>query len=263
VTTEQAEPCELLEWDTNFFGFRIARVRGDALTPERVKEIHAWCERHRVHCLYFLSRSDDAATTRLAEDNGFRLVDIRVTLAYKACGEGNVALPARANNGITVRRARPDDVPRLQAMARGLYRDTRFFYDANFPTHLSQSLYETWIRLSCEGYADAVFVAVSDDLPVGYVSCHLNKAERAGRIGLVGVGNSSQGHGVGQALIFTALAWLRQEGAKEITVVTQGRNCAAQRLYQRCGFLTQEVRLWYHKWYTLPGDPHEQLSRAL
>ena len=32
-------------------------------------------------------------------------------------------------------------------------------------------------------------------------------------------------------------------------VVTQGRNIAGQRLYQRCGFLTRSVELWYHKWY--------------
>lgn len=258
MTTEHLEPCELLAWDTNFFGFRIARVRGDALTPERVREINEWCKQNQVACLYFLARADDALTTRLAEDNGFRLVDIRVTLAYKTCGEGGVVAKAHANNGLTVRHARPDDVPALQALARGLYRDTRFFYDANFPMHLSQSLYETWIKLSCEGYADVVFVAATaENMPLGYVSCHLNQADQTGRIGLVGVGNSSQGQGVGQTLILAAIEWFLKEGAKEITVVTQGRNCAAQRLYQRCGFLTREVRLWYHKWYALPSGTHE------
>jgi hypothetical protein len=31
--------------------------------------------------------------------------------------------------------------------------------------------------------------------------------------------------------------------------VTQGRNLAAQRLYQRTGFLIRDLQLWYHKWY--------------
>jgi hypothetical protein len=35
-----------------------------------------------------------------------------------------------------------------------------------------------------------------------------------------------------------------------VLVVTQGRNYAAQRLYQRNQFRTCEVQLWYHKWYS-------------
>jgi len=30
--------------------------------------------------------------------------------------------------------------------------------------------------------------------------------------------------------------------------VTQGSNIAAQRLYQRSGFLPKSVQLWYHFW---------------
>jgi ribosomal protein S18 acetylase RimI-like enzyme len=32
------------------------------------------------------------------------------------------------------------------------------------------------------------------------------------------------------------------------TVVTQGRNIASQRLYQKHGFVTQSIQLWYHRW---------------
>jgi ribosomal protein S18 acetylase RimI-like enzyme len=33
-----------------------------------------------------------------------------------------------------------------------------------------------------------------------------------------------------------------------VSVVTQGRNVAAQRLYQRAGFVTASTQLWYHRW---------------
>jgi hypothetical protein len=42
-------------------------------------------------------------------------------------------------------------------------------------------------------------------------------------------------------------------GAQDVAVVTQGRNGAAQRLYQRCGFVTHALDLWYHKWYSTSG----------
>ena len=32
------EPCERLAWDSEFFGVETARVRGDSLTAERVKD---------------------------------------------------------------------------------------------------------------------------------------------------------------------------------------------------------------------------------
>jgi GNAT superfamily N-acetyltransferase len=93
-------------------------------------------------------------------------------------------------------------------------------------------------------------VAELDGVPVGYISCHLNES-RACRIGLVGVSAQARGQDVGKTLVFSALDWFLTQGAQEVLVVTQGRNYAAQRLYQCCGFLTQTVQLWYHKWYTV------------
>ncbi len=253
MVDEHLEPCEILDWDTNFFGFRIARVRGDVLTLERVRQIDAWCRDAGVHCLYFLSRADEANTTRLAEDNGFRLVDVRMTFGYKVNGE----VKGQAAEAVLVRQARLDDRPLLREIAQASYHDTRYYFDAGFPQHLSDMLYGTWLERSCEGYAQAVLVADLDSAPVGYVSCHLDQEPYMGRIGLVGVSRRAQGQGIGQTLVFSALKWFSTQKVPEVRVVTQGRNCAAQRLYQRCGFLTHSVQLWYHKWYPLAETDHE------
>lgn len=252
MTITNLDPCEILEWDTAFFGFRVARVRGDVLTQERVQQIDAWCRQASVRCLYFLSRADDASTTRLAEDNDFRLVDIRMTFEYRAPGAIR-GTKGYANCAATVRYARPEDVHLLRSIARGSHHDTRFYFDANFPRHLCESLYETWIERSCEGYADVVLVAELDGVPIGYISCHLDEESHTGRIGLVGVSSQVWDRGVGQTLVLNALEWFLTQGVKEVVVVTQGRNYAAQRLYQRCGFLTKTVQVWYHKWY-MPSD---------
>lgn len=247
--SRKTQPCEILRWDARFFGFRIARVRGDTLTRERVGEIDTWCRKNDIVCLYLLARSDDAETTRLAEAAGFQMVDIRVTLMRRTAGQ----VPATRNSemgSVVLRASRPGDVPILQNLARELYRDTRFYYDANFPRHLCDALYETWITRSHRGYADVVLVAELNRKPVGYVSCHLERPPVPGRIGLVGVSSEAAGRGVGRALVLAAIDWFQKQGVREVSVVTQGRNCAAQRLYQRCGFLSHAVQIWYHKWYT-------------
>jgi hypothetical protein len=41
-------------------------------------------------------------------------------------------------------------------------------------------------------------------------------------------------------------------------VVTQGHNVAAQRVYQREGFLTKTVSLVYHQWFNPRQDADEE-----
>jgi dTDP-4-amino-4,6-dideoxy-D-galactose acyltransferase len=247
MESDESGPCEILEWDTKFFGFRIGRVRDHELTLALVRQIDAWCAQNRVSCLYFLAPAADGPTTSIAEDNGFHLVDIRITFEHRDPGLINgIHEPVHT---FPIRMARLQDVEHLAAIAKQSYYDSRFFFDHNFPRDMSEALYETWITQSCSGYADAVLVAEFDHTPVGYISCHRDRGENKGEIGLVGVSHQVQGRGVGQTLVLRALEWFAKQGTQVVTVVTQGRNCAAQRLYQRCGFLTQTVQLWYHKWY--------------
>jgi len=245
-------PCELLPWDTDFFGCRIARVCGDTLRQEQAVQVDDWSRSHQVRGLYFLARADDPTTIQTTEQHGFGLVDIRVTLE---CGTRNSLEPIRTElpAGIRIRRLQPDDLPALQAMARTNHQDTRFFSDPHFPRERAEDLYSTWITLEAQGRAQLVLVAAGENnQPRGYVSCHWNPVQQAGQIGLVGVSPQVRGMGIGKHLIQGALSWFRTQAAHTVRVVTQGNNQAAQRLYQQCGFLSRDLQLWYHKWY--PGS---------
>lgn len=247
-----AAPCELLPWDTEFFRCRIARVCRDTLEPEEALQIDEWSRSNGIQCLYFLSRADDARTIQTAEQRGFGLVDIRLTLGRTITdsdGSPRLDPPAR----VPIRPVRPGDLPALQAMARALHDEARFFSDTHFPRQRAEEFYSTWITLECQGRAQSVLVAVSAaDQPLGYISSHLDTARLEGQIGLVGVNPEARGKGFGKSLVLAALDWYRLKGTREVTVVTQGKNLAAQRLYQQCGFLARNLQLWYHKWYPNP-----------
>jgi ribosomal protein S18 acetylase RimI-like enzyme len=231
-------PADILDWDTGFFGFRIARVREGVLTRESAIAIDGWCERQGVRCLYLLCRAEDAATVRVAEDRGYHLVDLRTTLRWQP-GKEAAEAAGRA------RPARPADVPALEAISRECYRESRFYNDPGFPRPLVTRLYETWIRLSVEGWADTVLVTENHAGPTGYITCH----RQGWRIGLLGVSERARGEGVGRALVARALEWFQAQRAPEVLVTTQGRNAAALRFYQRSGFVLEAMELWYHKWY--------------
>ena len=109
--------------------------------------------------------------------------------------------------------------------------------------------YETWIENSFRGFAQAVLVVEVDRKPVGYITSHLRGEEA--QIGLMGVADGHQGAGLRwTSLVQHFLSWAAREGAQRATVVTQGRNVRAQRLYQRSGFVTASFQLWYHRWFT-------------
>ena len=251
MSVSNCVPCEMLSWDTEFFGCRIARVCGDTLKQEQAVQIDEWSRSNRIRCLYFLSRADDPATIQTAEKHGFGLVDIRVTFERVVM---NLHDPARPEPpaGASIRPVQPDDLPGLQAMARTGHGGTRFFSDSHFPRQRVEDLYSTWITLESRGRAQTVLVAASAaNQPLGYVSCHMDPARREGQIGLVGVSPEVRGRGIGKNLVLAAIGWFRTQGAHEVTVVTQGNNRAAQRLYQQCGFLSRDLQLWYHKWYPI------------
>lgn len=239
--TEQGV-CTYLGWDSAFFGRRIARATVGRLAEETLRQIRTWCELHEIECLYFLADSTDPVTVSLAERAGFHLVDIRVTLERPL---GHLPLPETAHR--CVRPSTEDDLPALRAIARVSHRDSRFYHDEHFPESLCDLLYVTWIEKSLSGYADAVLVAERHHEPVGYISCHL-LSSGSPQIGLFAVAENAQGQGLGRQLVLEALRWFACQGASQVTVVTQGRNVRGQRLYQRCGFVSRFVQLWYHYW---------------
>jgi dTDP-4-amino-4,6-dideoxy-D-galactose acyltransferase len=238
------EPCEFLDWDSHFWGFRIGRVRGARLSPGAIERIEAWCAEHGIRCLYFLGDANDLETARLAEGAGFRLVDTRMAYARFLADDDL--------KGTDVRVADESDIPELRRIAGTSYRSTRFYVDLCFPRQLCDELYATWIETSCRGYAQAVLVAEGSRGVEGYISCHLEPGATLGSIGLVGVDAAARGRGVAQRLVRNACGWFKSAGALRVKVVTQARNIEAQRVYQRSGFLVEDVGLWFHRW-TMTG----------
>jgi dTDP-4-amino-4,6-dideoxy-D-galactose acyltransferase len=248
--------CELLNWDTEFFGRRIARIRGDQLPSEALPEIDRWCGEFGIECLYFLARSDDPDSIRAAGEGGFGMVDVRITLSRSG------KLPPVGSNAreraAKIREARSTDLKTLEGIARSAHRNTRFFADPHFSAERAEALYATWIRRECEGHAQKVFVAVSpEDRALGYVTCHREASVARGQIGLIAVDQGAAGRGVGGCLILAALEWFAVSGAEEIRVVTQGNNLSALRLYERNGFVARELQLWFHKWYPTVNRGHD------
>lgn len=240
----EATVCKFLEWDSDFFGLRIGRVTASSLDSGTIDRVCAWAAQERIDCLYFLCPLADKASIHVAEHAGFFLTDIRVT--FEAVLGGS----ARPDLNVTprVRSQRPEDIAALKTLAGASHQQTRFFADPHFSRLLCGKLYEIWMEKSCASNTSHVLVAATPGGAVqGYITCDLHE-DTPGSIGLVGVDAGARKMGLGRELVLASLHYFETRGCTRATVVTQGQNIEAQRLYQSCGFVIQSVEAWHHCW---------------
>jgi dTDP-4-amino-4,6-dideoxy-D-galactose acyltransferase len=249
---EGAPSVGILDWDTEFFGFRVGRVFDTELTDDGARAVLAWSKREAVDCVYFLADVGDTSSAHAAAEVGFRLMDVRVELGQKLGRQ-----PADRNSRVEgdVRDfefATSRDVSALREIAEVSHTDSRFYADLRFPRDRCAALYARWIEGSCAGAAEAVLIDRIDDRAAAYVTCHLESdpgtSRTSGRIGLVAVADRARGRSVGGRLVAASMAWFAKNGADRVRVVTQGRNAGAAQLYEKAGFRTQRMGLWFHLW---------------
>jgi ribosomal protein S18 acetylase RimI-like enzyme len=241
-------PWEHRPWDSEFFGIRIAQITGERATDDQLSATVAQASQASIDCLYFLADASDVETIRAAEGNGFELMDVRLTLERSTVTGAAEPERAPAADGVVIRQARQEDLPVLKSLARISHRNTRFSIDTRFAAGRADDLYALWIERSVSGeLSDAVHVVDVEGRARGYLT--LSAGGAGATIGLVAVDPAHQGRGYGDWLLRSGLRWAMEKGLDRISVVTQGRNAASVRFYERAGFTTMLVQFWYHRWF--------------
>lgn len=237
--------CRLLEWDTEHFGFPIAKLEGEHLSAERARHAEAWCRERSIRCLYFLANPKEPNLVSLAHQFGFDFVDARFALRTHCPNKDCAPAP----ESISIVPATERDLPTLEKIAVSAHRNTRFFTDSRFPRERAEDLYRRWIRSDVMN--GTAFVArIDEDLsPLGYVTLQPSAFEQEASIRLIAVTEEARGRGIAKALVHAAIDRAGQRESETVSVVTQGANVAAQRLYQVVGFRTVSCRYWYHRWF--------------
>ncbi len=229
-----------VSWDTEFFGFPIARLVGrpDAQT------LSTQAGQLGTRCAYYQCPAEDLEGIRAAEDSSFQLVDIRVVLEGKPVD----ILPSSSDpSDVEIDTAREDDRQDLRQIAAELSTYSRFACDPNFGVEQAGRLYDRWVDVSLDGRATPFLVGRNGERVLGFITCCLEGPEAS--LELVGVRRAAAGTGIGTALVARARRELDARGARTIRVTTQGRNVRAVSFYERCGFRVADVSLVYHRWF--------------
>jgi len=239
-----------LVWDSEHFGFSIARLSGADLDDAELADALGEASRHGIRLVCWTTDARREVPEPLLRAFGGVLADHKAT--YLAND-----LPALADRGergripfriIAVPRG--DASPELLALAVAAGAFSRFRTDPSIPPDRFRSLYETWMHRSTRGeLADSVLAAVpsvGEDREVGVVT--VSTSEGLGRVGLIAVAEEVRGRRIGSLLMRAAHTWMVERGATRATVVTQLANAPACRLYERSGYHLASVVEHYHFW---------------
>jgi GNAT superfamily N-acetyltransferase len=221
-------------------------VSGPTLDEPAAARVDRWCAENEVRCVYFLADAEDAETSIVAAEHGFRNVDLRVTVGLSLADEPSVSGP----DGVEVGEAAESERAYLRSLAASSYRGTsRFYFDGGFPPERCDAMYEAWVERGFDDPERTIFVVRIDGEPAGYQVVGPREEDGTRRLELVAVDPARRGSGLGKALISETMRVLRSEGAPRTWAILSARNIASVRLHERLGFLTEEAGVWHHKWH--------------
>lgn len=231
---------ELLKWDSDFFGFGVARITTTELTSQKLCEYLTELKKQNIRLVYW-------ATTQIQNFDDLncatiQLVDQKLRFTHSC-------RPAGANIAHETVKAHTEKKGSAElknlALQSGAF--SRFAVDPLFPKETFYALYETWMAKSCSGeLADAVLTIKKEGKNVGCITLRAQK--QRSKIGLLAVDKQSRGMGLGNALLRAAEAWSLQRDCQHIDVVTQADNTPACKLYSKYGFTLTKRDYVYHLW---------------
>jgi len=243
-----SSPVRLLQWDSQFFRFRVARITKTRLTSDSWESVLSWCRAREVRCLYYEADLSDFQSLSVASKAGFLVVDVRIVLERPITAsilQRDVTDPMR--DRMVIRSVQPDELSSLEEIAREMGKISRFSFDSHFPRGAAGEMYVIWMHNIYQSADGIVLASLLKDRVTGFIACEKQKG--SGKIALVGVHSDFQGEGIGSSLLQAALGWFFEQGCTTAGVRTQGRNVEAQCLYQKAGFRTASVSLIQHYWF--------------
>jgi len=234
---------EVLKWDSQFFGLKIGTITTQFLRENIIQYIEAYVKENNIKVLYYLCNCHDRESILIAENYKFNFVDIRIEFEKNILKKEIIE-----NKEYVFKLASNENTSQLKALASGIYRNSRYYFDENFETHKVNEFYDNWIEKAIKGeFDDECHCLFYGNKIIGFCTVKYNE-DFSASIGLFGISKSYQYKGLAKILLFNIFNLMYDKSIKKLLVVTQGRNYGAQRIYQKTGFLTKKTELWYHKW---------------
>lgn len=232
-----------LDWDSEFFGFPVAQITRLTAARDELKRCLDIMKTDGIRLAYASADLDSEAIAAVTREGG-RHVDQKTVYHIHISGTDPGTATRDPRISAYDQPTADEQLVRL-AVEAGVY--SRFNTDERIRKEKFIELYTKWIEQSVSrAIAREVLVCREDNVVCGMIT--VGEKNGIGNIGLVAVDASKRGSGIGVGLIREAIRWFAAHGYREATVVTQGFNAPACRLYEKCGFTVASSEAYFHFW---------------
>lgn len=233
---------DALQWDSDFFGFKVAKLTSSQLTLETLEAHLAEMRRNGIKLVYWPSshKLDNNVISKLSGT----LADIKTTYFVDLAA---LSKPIPTNNIAITPYSTSISIDEMETLAIESGKYSRFFNDPMLDSEKAKELFRIWIRNAInKTHADEALIIRDKQHALGMIT--VVKKDNQGQIGLLAVSPQHTGKSYGEALVKQALSWFITQQISEARVVTQGNNIPACRLYEKCHFNLEKVEYFYHFW---------------
>lgn len=243
---EKSVPQKHIEllWDSNFFGFKVARIIPENMTPAELGDELRVLKEHSFRFVYLFLDPLDSEFNSLAVDNGGTLIDGKITYSLKLAED----FSENGSDDIFEFQDQDEQMEnRLISLSFQAGTFSRFRRDPKLNPDQFERLYSIWVKNSLNGImADQVYVYKKDGEIKGFIT--LRTKTGFGEIVLIGVDQGERGSNIGTGLLNKAKSFFHGQGIFYIRVVTQKNNVPACKFYEKNGFTVEKIKNVYHFW---------------
>ena len=235
---------QLLKWDSELFGFKVANILISTPTLEEFERIFENLKKQQIRLAYWQTSPKFKFQDEIAKKCSGLLVDLKTTFSKELSDRKEIT--TEIDDSIVLF---SDTIVNKQMIELSLQcgEYSRFRVDPNVPYPIFDKLYTLWIEKSVsKELADDILIYKKENTIAGLATVYTN--ESIGHIGLIGVDKHYRGMGIGNKLIAAAINYFNKAECNSIEVVTQGKNIAACALYEKNGFYIKSQTNYYHFW---------------
>lgn len=251
---------EKLEWDSDVFGIRMAKIgnliaddspfKAEIVKKSLVTFLCEQCANKGIEHVSCKVNTDDLASIHALERNGFKLMDTVLDYAFDFRKHPIIDFEPQC----IIRPFRREEDKNITEVAREAFRNHfgRFHTDTSLPQGKAIELYVKWAENSCQGYADIVFIAELDKRIVGYSVWKTQDLPREilgiaiGSYSICGIHPDAHGMGIFKALTLAGMKWFKGK-ADIIEGPTHINNYPVQRGYTKLMWEILDAKHTFHK----------------